>query len=513
MNNRIKWIGSHRWLIPGIALLTVLLAGLTAVILGAGNTQPDTPTTQGIPGSSATGETQNITQAPTEAAQTAAPTVCPTAGTQPTQPTQVTETVQPTQPEATENTAVTQPTQQVEVPPTQPPVPTDAAQQTLPADPKLSDFTIVTNAENRTLADSLSAAISGKYGVTLPVMEEQEFTFGSAIYLGTDAFNSYGGYRYCICVDQEAVAIHVKGSGAALEAAVQELVNQGLSGAEDLFPFALRDSVTGYCWNNSGATSLGIRQESVSADALAAGVTLYTMQYKNAAGLACGFYCVTVKADSDAKMMAVAAPWDETNNAANPVELYTVAQYAKQLTDTGYRVLAISNGGFFDRNTGKTNLPYGAQILDGKIKQTPGTQTPNSNNWVGMTRDGQYVISNAQGYSRYHGRLLYALGGGAILMRDGVPTVPAGELDYRTCVGITKNGDLVILTADNANYAMLVHALMDLDLDVQTVLNMDGGGSTTLYTEDRSGALELKISRTPDDPRRVADALAIVLPL
>ncbi len=505
----MKWIGAHRWLILGIALALALLTGLLAVIFSARNAQPDGPATQSTPGPLTTGEIQNTTQPPTQGAPTTAPTVWTTADTQPSQ---VTETAQPTQAEVTEPATLPPATQQ-EVPSTQPTVPTEATHPTIPADPKRSDFTIVTNSENRALADSLSAAIAGKYGVTLPVAEEHTFTFGAAIYLGTDAFNSYGGYRYCICVDHEAAAIHVKGSGAALEAAAQELVNRGLNSAEDRFPFALKDSEIGYCWNNSRADSLGIRQESISADALAEGVTLYTMQYKNAAGLACGFYGVAVKANASAKMMAAAAPWDETNNAANPVELYTVAQYAQQLTDTGYRVLAISNGGFFDRNANKTNLPYGAQILDGKIKQTPSTENPNSNNWVGMTRDGQYVISDAQGYSRYHGRLLYALGGGAVLMRSGVPTVPAGELDYRTCAAVTKNGDLVILTADNANYAMLIHALMDLDLEVQTVLNMDGGGSTTLYAEDSSGALQLKISRTPNEPRRVADALAIVLPL
>jgi len=77
-------------------------------------------------------------------------------------------------------------------------------------------------------------------------------------------------------------------------------------------------------------------------------------------------------------------------------------------------------------------------------------------------------------------------------------------------VGITKHNDLVIMTLPGANYAVAVQAFMDLNIDVTTVLNLDGGGSTTLHAQDENGALKLLLCETPLE-REVADAIAIVI--
>lgn len=520
MKRVIFWIKNHIPVCAGIALALVLLTGLLIVVISGGeapDTQPTTAgTTAGTSGTapqsssqSTTAQTQTPTAAPSQTTQATEPTDT-TGITQTTQPSTATEPTEATQPaKPTQPAQVTQPTQTVR--PTETTRPTQPTQPVIPSDPELADFTIVTNSKNKALAYAMSAAIASKYKVTLPVTDVNAFAGGAAIYLGTDDFNSYGGCRYSICVDTEEVAIHVKGSGAGLETAAQELINVGLNSAEGIFPFDLRESLVAYRWDE-GKTSLGMERASVTTEELAAGVTLHKMRYTCPGYADVNFFATVVKAGSSAKMMAVAAPWDGSNSPANPVKLYTVSEYAQQLTDEGYKVLSISNGGFFDLNTTKTNLPLGVQILDGKVKQAPSTQNRNSDNWVGMTKDGSYVISNTQGYGAYHGRIRYALGGGVLLMKDGVPSIPAGEPDYRTCAAVTKNGDLVILCADNANYAMLIHALMDLDLDVQTVLNMDGGGSTTLLTSDGAGGLQQQICGSGETQRRVVDTLAIVIP-
>jgi exopolysaccharide biosynthesis protein len=50
---------------------------------------------------------------------------------------------------------------------------------------------------------------------------------------------------------------------------------------------------------------------------------------------------------------------------------------------------------------------------------------------------------------------------------------------------------------------------MDMELDVETILNLDGGGSTTLHTLTEEGKLQQYICETPIE-REVADAIAIV---
>ena len=94
-------------------------------------------------------------------------------------------------------------------------------------------------------------------------------------------------------------------------------------------------------------------------------------------------------------------------------------------------------------------------------------------------------------------------------MRDGKPCFSTTGADYRTVVGITKGGDLIILTVSSANYAFVAQIFMDMDVDIDCVLNLDGGGSTTLHSLDESGKLTQFICETPIE-REVADAIAIV---
>ena len=76
-------------------------------------------------------------------------------------------------------------------------------------------------------------------------------------------------------------------------------------------------------------------------------------------------------------------------------------------------------------------------------------------------------------------------------------------------VAVTKEGDLIILTMPSANYAFITQILMDMELNVDCVLNLDGGGSTTLHSLNNSGILSQMICETPIE-REVADAIAIV---
>lgn len=379
----------------------------------------------------------------------------------------------------------------------------------------LNNFTIVAGSGQMEQARAVYTEIAKATGILLPVVEEADYSKGHAIFVGTQEFNSYGGYKYRITTqaNDNTANVYLDGSGAALGAAGKKLAE--LSSEEDtaLFPFGVEEAKFGYEWNTSDAslTGLGYELTGTETTELAKGVSLAEMKYK-ALGLGRQTASVViVKADADASMVVSAAEWDETNSVANPVSLLTTGQHGEKLVEQGYKVLAISNAGYFKKQEG-SNLPWGMQIVDGVVKQEPNTSEPKyTDNWVGMTKDGKYVISNAEGYnSTYKGNLQCAVGGHYMMMRDGVPCPITGTPYYRTAVGINDAGDFVIVQMDGINYAALVQVFMDLDMDIHTVLNLDGGGSTTLYALNKKGKLKQEVCGESPVERPIMDTIAIV---
>ena len=64
-------------------------------------------------------------------------------------------------------------------------------------------------------------------------------------------------------------------------------------------------------------------------------------------------------------------------------------------------------------------------------------------NWFGVTTDGEYVLSDLEGYENtYKGKLYQAVGGGVWLMREHQLCPHRSEaVDPRTAVGITDDGE------------------------------------------------------------------------
>lgn len=381
----------------------------------------------------------------------------------------------------------------------------------LPA--KLADFTIVADADSMAIANELAVNFKVEYNISLPVVEADKFTGTCGIYVDATDFNSYGGYKYGISWEEtdEGAALYVNGSGKALETAVEKFLKNFKD--PSVFPFGLEEPVTGYEWDASDVnmTALGYGLQETTTRELCEGIELRELKYKSFAYGTMEAYVVVVKAGAQAEMKVVTGEWDENTTADNPATKYTVEEYAEKLQEEGYEVLAITNGGFYDLNTGKTNIPWGMQIVDGAVQKAPSTENPKyTDNWVGLAVDGKYVISDTAGYKEsYEGRLVQGIGGGLVLMRDGVPCISATSVDYRTAVGVTANGDLAVLTVPSANYAVIAQIFMDLDLDITEVLNLDGGGSTTLHTLSENGTLQRFLCETPLE-REVADAIAIV---
>ena len=379
--------------------------------------------------------------------------------------------------------------------------------------PALSQFAIVANGENTQAAHQLAVTIFQDYGISLPVVEAADYQGSHGIFLDVLGHNSYGGYKYSVFADRAGArsGVFINGSGPALDTAIAKWLKSVKN--TDAFPFGLKEKISGYEWNTDDVnmTGLGFSLAEAESSQLYEGVELRKLRYESFGYGKVTGYAVIVDSDAQVELKVAAGEWDENTTTENPATKHTVQQYGQMLTDAGYEVLAITNAGFYDLNTTMTYIPWGLQVVDGLVKHEPSEDNPkNTHNWFAQTADGKYVISDTNGYfETYVTKLAQGVGGGIVLMRDGKPCFTSTGVDYRTVVGITKDGDLVILTMPGANYAVIAQIFMDLDVDIDTVLNLDGGGSTTLHSLDENQKLVRLLCETPVE-REVADAIAIV---
>jgi uncharacterized protein YigE (DUF2233 family) len=146
--------------------------------------------------------------------------------------------------------------------------------------------------------------------------------------------------------------------------------------------------------------------------------------------------------------------------------------------------IAAINGGFFEPDAS----PRGLLKLDGKLANAA-TEGQGS---VGVDAKGRLAIER-----RAIGdwsEMREALGAGVVLVNDGKPVDHGkrqrGIRHPRSAIGRTKDGALVLLAVDGRteqakgmSYEELAHVL--LAFDCEFAINLDGGGSTTLWTAER----------------------------
>jgi uncharacterized protein YigE (DUF2233 family) len=382
----------------------------------------------------------------------------------------------------------------------------------VPKAPGVAKFTIVANETSMEEAKALAVEIYEDHGVSLPVVDVNDFDGDYGIYLNVTGFNSYGGYKYQIAnrEDENGTGVYLDGTGYALETAISKWVRSLKKNPG--FPFGMEEKTIGYEWNTGDVnmTALGFTMEEETRREIYEGVELRELKYNSFAYGKNNAYAIIVDSDAPVELKVSAGEWDENTTPDNPGKKYTVQKHGKRLTDAGYEVLAITNAGFYDLNTVMTYRPWGMQIVDGTVKKVPNKDNPkNTDNWFGQTADGKFVISNTDGYPEYETKISDGVGGGLMIMKDGKPCFSGTTPDYRTLVGITTDGDLVMLTISGANYAVVAQTFMDMGLEMDSVLNLDGGGSTTLHTLTEEGKLKQFICETPVE-REVADAIAIV---
>lgn len=150
----------------------------------------------------------------------------------------------------------------------------------------------------------------------------------------------------------------------------------------------------------------------------------------------------------------------------------------KFLAERNHALLAV-NGGFF------TPLwkPIGLRILNGKV-EIPLHTTP----WwhIFYIKNNHPYIVSKKAYKQ-NPTMTFAVQGGPRLLSNGkIPHLKSGK-DERTALGITRDGQVIILATDNwriatTNLAQILQLPESQGgFDCIEALNLDGGTSTQLY--------------------------------
>lgn len=149
------------------------------------------------------------------------------------------------------------------------------------------------------------------------------------------------------------------------------------------------------------------------------------------------------------------------------------------------KALITINGGFFDRDY----QPLGLRI-NNKQQQSPLKQI----SWWGVfyIKNNKASISSVQRFN-LDKTIEFAMQSGPRLLVNGrIPPLKPGRAE-RSALGITKEGNVIILITDNSPLSTLELAqlLKAPPLDCVNALNLDGGSSSQLHAD--IGAFHLNV--------------------
>ncbi len=181
-----------------------------------------------------------------------------------------------------------------------------------------------------------------------------------------------------------------------------------------------------------------------------------------------------------------------------------------------YKPVAGINGDFYNMTSGK---PAGPLVMEGIAYQSNV-----SSSFFAILDDGTPVIGTAADYQRLQGRIVEAIGGGQIFLKDGEIKAGLEPLEKRdssraprTSVGITADNKVIMMVSDgrqkpySAGASIGELAKMMKHYGAVIALNLDGGGSTSMVGK-REGEDHLSVLSSPSDgyERSVASSLFVV---
>ncbi|MFF2446487.1 phosphodiester glycosidase family protein [Neobacillus sp. NPDC058068] len=203
-----------------------------------------------------------------------------------------------------------------------------------------------------------------------------------------------------------------------------------------------------------------------------------------------------------------------TPNNGTAFGLQPVRQQAKAANGDKHQVVAAVNADFYNMATGE---PLGIVYKNGQAVKA---QYSASQKFFGIKKSGEAVIGDAAVYEGIKEQLQEALGGNAILVKNGAiyQTPQTGaDKEPRTAVGIKADGDVFFVVVDgrqepySSGISMPDLAQLMIDLGAVNALNLDGGGSSTFTTRELGGD-DLEVDNQPSDrsERSVANSWLIV---
>lgn len=179
-----------------------------------------------------------------------------------------------------------------------------------------------------------------------------------------------------------------------------------------------------------------------------------------------------------------------------------------------YNPIVGVNADFYDMTNG---APSGALVMEGVEYHSVGSE-----NFFGILKDGTPVIGGSSEWNTYKDQIQEAVGGSVYLVKDGKIAVTANADYYnsrasRTCVGITKDGRVVLMVLDgrqepfSAGGSAEEIAQIMLEAGCDVAINLDGGGSSTFAAKEE-GDDEVTVVNRPSDgyERSVSSSLLVV---
>lgn len=385
----------------------------------------------------------------------------------------------------------------------------------------IGDYTIVYDGSYADYhsASILKGEISRVCNARLQIVPIDEFEGGDAIYVGIDENGGYDIYdtypKNCYLVrysstDHTSIIIDSDQgirNGTVIKAFCEEILtalpSKGIYNIElckgDRFYY------TEIPYFN------GLKYQSTESTLIDEGVEYQRITYKDNNGAPVIAYAVIADLSLYTAINATPQYSDELYNVRS-----TTLGAMKSAASAGYSVVAGVNGDFFAIDY--DYHPTGLCIKQGKVLQACYTRP-----WFGITKSGAPVIGSGDDYYyTYEGKLLEAVGGTHIILKDGyLYDIGVGDaFDYtrhpRTAVGITADNKIIILVVDGRQPSLSNGAsLTDLayilsNLGARHALNVDGGGSSTCITYTEKDGYIVRNSPSDGSLRMVYNSIVLV---
>lgn len=251
---------------------------------------------------------------------------------------------------------------------------------------------------------------------------------------------------------------------------------------------------------------------------IAAGLAYAEVEYQRPDDAPMRLYILLADLTKDVTLAASAAADGEDLNAKE-----TVRRQISYVEDRGYDVLAALNADFWRTNANETdNTPmgqaYGVLYMDAVMKKDV-TRSASDYYFGAILKDGSFLMGDKLALLRTRDNIKEAVGGRYLLVKDGKdvssqisnkdtnPRTSIGEFDAHNVVFVVVDGR----RADHSQGATM-QELGEIyqAIGVNTAINLDGGGSTTLILKDSGGELVLENQPSDNVERAVTNSWTIV---